>query len=101
MQRATIANHAHGLGHLKRADENVALANGQIGNVAALECAFVNAEHVLVVRNVAGGFRAQRDASAAAEANSFGIIDNRCGAHFESRLIEPRVAGLSEGLFEI
>lgn len=55
----------HGLGHLQRGDEDVALPDAHIGDVPLEDAAFVHAEHVVIVGHVAGGFGFDGKAGAA------------------------------------
>ena len=100
VEEPAIGDHAHGLGHLERADEDIALPDREIRDIATLECALVHAEHVVVVRDVSGGLGAQGNAGAAAEAEALGVVDNRRGAYFQACLIEPGIAGLGERLLK-
>ena len=91
----------HGLGHLERSDENVALADAHVGDVALEDFSFVDAEHVVVVGHVAGGFGFDGEACAASEAEEAGPLDDGLAAGFEADLVEVGIAGLGHGLLEV
>ena len=61
----------------------------------------MDAEHVVVVRNIPARLGAERNAGAAAQSELFGIFDHRLRAHLEPGLVEPSVARLRERLTEI
>ena len=100
VEESAIGHDAHGLRHLEGTDENVTLTDREVGDIAALDGAFVDAHHVGVVRDVSRGLGAKGDACAAAEADALGKVDNGLGPHFETGLVEPGVARLREGLLE-
>ena len=92
VEEAAVGDDSHGLGHLEGAYENVTLTDGHIGDVAAFDCAFVDALHVVVVGDVSCGFCSEGNAGAAAESDAAGVVDDRLGSDFESGLVEPCVA---------
>jgi hypothetical protein len=91
----------HGLGHLERRDQNVALADADIGDIALEDAAFVDAEHVVIIRHVTGGFGFDGKTGAASESEQSGPLHDGLAAGFEADLIEVSVAGLGHGLLEI
>ena len=100
VEAALGRNHAHGRGHLQRSDEDVSLPDAHVGDVALQDVAVVDAQHVVVGRNVARRLGTERDPGALAESQGIGPIDDRGGADFQTDLVEPGVARLGERLGE-
>ena len=101
VEKTAIGHHAHRLRHLERAYEDVTLPDGEVGHIPAFECALVDTEHVVVVRDISRGLRAEGNAGAASESNALGVVNDRSCTHLQTGLIEPGIARLREGLPEV
>ena len=86
---------------MQRRDLHVALADGQIRDVAVEQFAAVRRFHVFVVRHATFRFAAQRNPAFRTEAESQCPVDDRLRAGLDSNLIKPGIARLRECLHEI
>ena len=94
MKLAGGSNHAQRLRHLQRRDQNIALTDAHVRDIASLNGAFVNPCHVFVRGNVTLTLGIDGNSGPFSETKTMSVFDDWIGSNLQSDLIEPSVAGL-------